>query len=403
MWQDPSLAHFLERLTSFSRLILIDKRGTGLSDPVSLDRLPTLEQRVDDVRAVMDAVGSDRAALLGISEGGPMNILFAATYPERTAALVLYGSFARLMRDEDYPFGLPPDAIERTWPSIAEDWGRAAALELLAPSRAQDDQLRAWWARYQRLSASPGAAVGLLRMAAGIDVRPILPVIRVPTLVLHRRERFVLPANGRYLAEHIPGARFVELPGDDHLYFVGENDALADEIEEFLTGARPLPEPDRVLATVLFTDIVASTERAAALGDRRWRQLLASHNALVRRELVRFRGREVKTVGDGFLATFDGPARAIRCACAIRDGVRALGLEIRAGLHTGECELMGDDVGGIAVHISARVVGSAAAGEVLVSSTVKDLVAGSGLRFVARGTHHLHGVPGEWRLFAVEA
>jgi class 3 adenylate cyclase len=402
-WEDPLVSRFLTRLASFSRLILFDKRGTGLSDRVPPDRLPTLEQRMDDVRAVLDAAGSQRAALFGPSEGGPMSALFAATYPQRTSALILYGTFASTIRDAAYPWGMDPKERDKVVQAISDRWGQGTYVELLAPSLAGDERFRKWWARLERLGASPGAAMALRRMNGQIDIRQTLSAIRVPTLVLHRSgDLDTSIEEGRYLAAHIPGARFLDLPGADHLPWVGDQDTLLDEVQEFLTGTRPAAEPDRVLATVVFTDIVASTERAAELGDRRWRDLLFSHHAIVRRELERFRGREVKTVGDGFLATFDGPARAVRCAAAIRDGVGGLGLSIRAGLHTGECELIGDDVGGIAVHIGARVAATARAGEVLVSSTVKDLVVGSGIQFVDRGSHRLKGVPGSWRLFAVQ-
>jgi len=397
-WEEPSLARFYNRLASFSRLILFDKRGTGLSDRVSVKEVPTLEQRMDDVRAVMDAVGSERAALMGASEGGPMSVLFAATYPQRTSALVLYGTMARRFELRPTDEQLQPvfDAMERTW-------GQAMDTGLWAPSRAHDQQFKEWLARLGRLGASPGAAAALIRMMIQMDVGHVLSAIRVPTLVIHRTgDRAVAVDLGKRLAEQIPGAKYAELPGDDHLPWVGDADAILDEIEEFLTGVRPAPEPDRVLATVLFTDIVGSTERAAELGDHRWRDLLDSYYSLARKELAFFRGREVKTTGDGFLATFDGPARGIRCACAISDSARPLGIEVRAGLHTGECEIMGEDIGGIAVHIGARVAAQAGSGEVLVSSTVKDLVAGSGLRFEDRGAHALKGVPEEWRLFAVE-
>ncbi len=402
-WEEPTVARFLGRLASFARLILFDKRGTGLSDRVPPDRLPTLEERMDDVRAVLDAAGSQRAALFGPSEGGPMSVLFAATYPDRTTALILCGTFASTIRDQAYPWAMDPDERRRLIEAIPEQWGRGAYVDLLAPSMATDERFRRWWARLERQGASPGAAMALRRMNGAIDIRQTLSAIRVPTLVLHRTgDLDTSIEEGRYLAAHIPGARFVELPGTDHLPWAGDQDALVDEVEEFLTGVRPAAEPDRALATVLFTDIVGSTTRAVELGDRRWRDLLFSHNAIVRRELERFRGREVKTVGDGVLATFDGPARAIRCACAIRDGVRGLGLAIRAGLHTGECELIGDDVGGIAVHIGARVMARARPHEVLVSGTVKDLVTGSGVEFRDRGTHRLKGVPGSWRLFSVQ-
>jgi pimeloyl-ACP methyl ester carboxylesterase len=400
-WEDPSCARFLRRLASFSRLILLDRRGTGLSDRVA--DLPSLEQRMDDVRAVMDAAGSEEAALFGISEGGPMCMMFAAAHPERTRALVLYGTTARFLRGPDYSVGIPPDEFEAFVKQMGTEWGSGVSADYFAPSVAQDEAFRRSWARFERFAVSPAGIQALLRMLGELDVRHVLPTVRVPTLVLGRQgDRCTRIEGMRYIAERIAGARWVELPGVDHLPWVGDVDALLEEIEEFLTGARAAPEPDRVLATILFTDIVGSTSRAAGMGDARWRDLLASHDALARREIARFGGREVKTVGDGFLAIFDGPARAIRCACAIRDGVRRLGIEIRAGLHSGECELMPNDVGGIAVHIGARVVASAAPGEVLVSRTVKDLVAGSRLRFADRGTHELVGVPGEWSLFAVE-
>ena len=401
IWEEPSCARFLKRLASFSRLILFDKRGTGSSDRAV--EIPILEQQIDDLISVMDSVGSERAALLGASEGGSLCTLFAATHPERTSALILCGAVATTRWSPETPWALTRETFETWIQTVGREWGGPLAIELFAPSVAHDQRFRDWWARLLRLAASPATAIALLRMLDDIDVRPVLPTIRVPTLVLQcTGDRIVNVENGRYLGRHIPNAKYVELPGADHFPYVGDTDAILAEIEEFLTGARHAPEADRVLATVLFTDIVGSTAHAAGMGDQRWRDLLGSYQALVRGELARSRGREVKTLGDGFLATFDGPARAIRCACAIRDSVRPLGIEIRAGLHTGECELMDDDVGGIAVHIGARVASSAAPSEVLVSSTVKDLVAGSGLRFADRGTHHLHGVPGEWRLFAVE-
>jgi pimeloyl-ACP methyl ester carboxylesterase len=402
MWEEPSFARFLRRLASFSRLILFDKRGTGLSDRVPEADLPTLEARMDDVRAVLDAVGAERAALLGHSEGGPMCLLFAATYPERTVALVLIGTYARRLVAHGYPFGAEPEAYDAFLREIADEWGGAVGLEARAPSLVDDTRFRTWWSDYLRMSASPGAALALTRMNGQIDVRPALETIGVPTLVVHRTGDRSLPVEGaRYLAERIRGARLVELPGIDHLPFVGDQDAILDEIEEFLTGVRRGAGNDRVLATVLFTDIVGSTERAAKLGDREWRDLLDSHHLLVRRALESWRGIEVDTAGDGFLATFDGPARAIRCACAIRDAIRGLGLEIRAGLHTGECEVHGETVAGIAVHIGARVAALAGPGEVLVSSTVRDLVAGSGIEFAEHGEHELKGVPGRWRLYSV--
>jgi pimeloyl-ACP methyl ester carboxylesterase len=398
-WEYPESARFFERLASFSRLICFDKRGTGLSDRVG--GIPSLEQRMDDVRAVMDAVGSDRAALFGVSEGGPMSLLFAATYPARTRALAIYGSYARRAWAADHTFGRTVEDMDRVLNTIEREWGGPVGMEIWAPSMTGDERLRHWWANYLRLAASPGAAMNVMRMNMEIDVRHVLPSVRVPTLIVHRTgDRLTFVEQGRYLAERIPGARLAELPGDDHMPFL-DSDQIIDEVEEFLTGTRNVAETDRVLATVLFTDIAGSTERAAALGDRRWRDVLAGYYGTARRELARFRGREVDTAGDGLFAAFDGPARAVRCAEAISAGVRSLGIEVRAGLHTGECEMIGDKVGGIAVHIGARVASLARPGEVLVSNTVKDLVAGSGLTFAERGVHALKGVPGEWPLFAV--
>jgi class 3 adenylate cyclase len=400
-WQEPLVERFLRRLASFSRLILFDKRGTGLSDRVAPQDLPTLEQRMDDVRAVMDAARSERAAVLGFSEGGPMSAVFAATYPERTTALVLYGTFASTIRAADYPWAMDPQARESIIEAIPETWGEGTSVDELAPSLATDQRFKSWYGRVERMGASPGAAMALRRMNGQIDIRHVLPVIGVPTLVIHRSgDRDSSIEQGRYLADRIPEARFVEPSGDDHFPWAGDQDSILDEVEEFLTGVRPGPEPNRVLATVMFTDIVGSTERASELGDHQWRGLLENHNALVREALVRFRGREIKTIGDGFLATFDGPARAIRCASSVRDQVPALGIQIRAGLHTGECELMGEDVGGIAVNIGARIMSKASPSQVLVSSTVKDLVAGAGIRFADIGTHRLRGVPGNWRLYS---
>jgi pimeloyl-ACP methyl ester carboxylesterase len=404
MWEEPAMAHFLERLASFSRLILFDKRGTGLSDRVSNDDLPTLEQRMDDVRAVLEAVGSERAALFGHSEGGNMCVLFAATYPERTVALITLGCFAkRRDPDDDYPWAPTAENREETAEDVERNWGhfRPQDVEYYVPSRTGDEQFVRNLEQYFRRAASPGAAAALIRTNSYIDTREILPTIRVPTLVLHRTgDHDVNVAEGRYVAAKIPGAKFVELPGADHWIAAGNVDEIADEIEEFLTGTRPVPEPDRVLATVLFTDIVGSTERAAEIGDRRWRELLSTHDAAVRRELERFRGHEVDTAGDGFLARFDGPARAVRCALSAGEAVQQLGVEIRAGIHTGECELDGPKIRGIAVHTGARIASLAGPGEVLVSQTVKDLVSGSGLVFEDRGVHALKGVPGEWRVYA---
>lgn len=401
-WEDPSLARFLDRMASFSRLILFDKRGTGLSDRVADSALPTLEQRMDDVRAVMDAVGSTRAALFGVSEGGPLSALFAATYPMRTSALIMYGAYAKWIRDADYPWAPSREDHEAAFEAYEKHWGTPVGLKVLAPSVASDERWRQWWGQHQRLSASPGAGVTLYRMNVEIDIRQILPTIRVPTLILHRLgDGLMNPGGARYMAGRIPAAKFVELPGADHIAWIGEVDTLLAEIEEFLTGVRPTSEVDRVLATVLFVDIVASTERAAALGDARWRDLMDNYQQQVGKEVARLGGRVINTAGDGVFASFDGPARAIRCACAVRDAVAALGLTIRSGLHTGECERNGDKIAGIAVHIGARVAAHAGPGEILLSSTVKDLVAGSGLRFLDRGSHSLKGVAGRWRLFAV--
>ena len=402
MWEEPSLARFLRRLASFSRLLCFDKRGTGVSDPVPLAALPTLEEWMDDVRSVMDAAGSKRAALFGHAEGGAMAMLVAATYPERTSALVLMDAYARYLRDVDYPWGFPADRVPRTLRWLEDTWG-VGGVDFLAPSLADDPRFWRWCARYERLSNAPRAAATMYAAHFERDLRAVLPSIRVPTLVLHRAgNRNIRVGHGRYLGEHIAGAKYVEVRGADALFYVGETETVLDEIEEFLTGVRPVPESGRVLATVLFTDIVASTARSAQIGDRRWKDLLDRHDTLIRRELERHRGRLVKTTGDGVLATFDGPARAIRCAQAIATSVKALGIEVRAGLHTGEVELRGDDVTGLGVYIAARVMDVAGAGEVVVSSTVKDLVAGSGHRFADRGTYDLRGVPGHWRLFAVE-
>jgi class 3 adenylate cyclase/DNA-binding SARP family transcriptional activator len=399
IWEEPSAARFLRRLASFSRLIHFDKRGTGLSDRVSEVNPPTLEERIDDIRAIMDQVGSERTAIFGHSDGGPLSLLFAATYPDRVLALITFGTSARTTWAPDYPWATTREQREEWLQQVVRHWGQAHALRGLAGSMADDERFMQWLATYSRLGASPSAALALGRMNTEIDVRHILPAIRVPTLVLHRTGDGNIE-NARYLTDHIPTARFVELPGADHLPFVGDSDALLDQVEEFLTGVRPVPRYDRVLATLLFTEIAGSTARAAQIGDARWKHLLESHGTLVRRELQRYRGREVKTVGDGFLATFDGPGRAVRCGRAIVDEARTLGLEVRAGLHTGECELMEDDVAGVAVHIASRIVGLAAPGEVLASSTVRDLVVGSGIEFVSRGTHALRGVPGEWQVYA---
>src|SRR5512144_690790 len=395
LWEVPGNEHLLKRLTAFARVIVFDKRGQGLSDRVAEQ---TLEERTGDVRAVMDAAGSERATIYGWSEGGPMCLMFAATYPERTSALVLYGTFAS-MRNE--PWGVTRDQLLG---QLDLRWGEGALLLLNAPSRRNDQAFLQRFARIERAAASPGAVLTLMRANYEIDVRHLLPAIRVPTLILHRAGDELVPVrSGRYLAERIAGAKYAEIPGTDHMVVDQETqDIIADQIQEFMTGERRRLEPDRVVATVMFTDIVGSTQRAAEVGDGRWRELRGNWHAVMRKELAAFRGREVDTAGDGLLATFDGPARAIRCACSVRERVRALGLQVRTGLHTGECELAGDGVVGIAVHIGARGAALAGPDEVLVSSTVRDLVAGSGLQFVDRGPHRLKGVPDEWRLFLVQ-
>jgi class 3 adenylate cyclase/pimeloyl-ACP methyl ester carboxylesterase len=403
IWADSATARFFSRLAAFSRLILFDKRGTGLSDR-NIGEAP-LEDRMDDVRAVMDAVGSNQAALVTYSEGGPMSLLFAATYPDRLNALVLVETTARAAPAADYPCGSEFEAWVREMTAcIDEDWGRGTGLRYWAPSFADRpgaaDKL-GWW---ERMSASPGDVLAIMRVLAAVDVRALLPAIHVPTLVIHRRDsRVVTACHGKYLASHIPGARYFEQPGDSHIPWLGDAGPLLDEIEEFLTGSPPAGPEDRVLATVLFTDIVESTQRAAQLGDRRWREMLDEHDGIARREVDQFHGRLIKSTGDGVLATFDGPGRAIRCACALRDRLAFLGLEVRSGLHTGEIELRDEEVGGIAVHLAARVAACAGPGEVLVSRTVTDLVAGSGLRFVDKGSRSLKGIEGERQLFAVDA
>jgi class 3 adenylate cyclase len=399
-WEEPHIERFRRELARFCRLILFHKRGVGSSDRVQ--GAPTLEQRMDDIRAVMDAVGTERAVLMGLSEGAPAAVLFAATYPERVQALVLCGGMARSTWAEDYPWATPADALLEGAATMDADLWDGTDIEIWSPSQADDEQAIAWLGRFRRLSITPGALAQLYLMFLEIDVRAVLPTIAVPTLVLHRRgDRVVNRRAGEWMASQIPGARYVELAGQDHFPWSGDTAAVIDEIEEFLTGERHVAEPDRVLATVLFTDIVASTERASDLGDSAWREVLDQHDAVVRTVLARHRGREVKSTGDGFLATFDGPARGIRCALELRAELAKLGIEVRAGLHTGEVEMRGDDVGGIAVHIAARVQTAAAPGEVLVSRTVNDLVVGSGIGFDDRGARALKGVPGEWQLFAV--
>jgi pimeloyl-ACP methyl ester carboxylesterase len=400
-WELPGCERFLRRLAGFSRLILFDKRGTGLSDPLPASSLPTLEERMDDVRAVMDAAGAERAAVFGWSEGGLLSTLFAASHPERTVALVTFGIFAKRLRSPDYPWAPTPDERAREIELVEQEWGREMDIEILAPSAAADPEFKRRLLSYLRRSASPATAAALLRMNSEIDVRDVLSSIHVPTLILHRTaDREANVDEGRWIAGQIPTARFVELTGHDHIPWVGDQDAVVDEIEEFVTGVRPIRGADRVLATVLFTDLVGSTERAARVGDHEWRDLLSRHQSDVRRELDRWRGRELDTAGDGFLASFDGPARAVRCGLAIAERARSLDLDVRAGVHTGECELLGEKLAGIAVHTGARIAALAGAGEVLASQTVKDLVAGSGLDFDDRGEQEFKGVSGRWRIYA---
>jgi serine/threonine protein kinase/pimeloyl-ACP methyl ester carboxylesterase/DNA-binding winged helix-turn-helix (wHTH) protein/class 3 adenylate cyclase len=396
-WSEPSFARFLRRLAGFSRVILFDKRGTGLSDRVPLDQLPTLEQRMDDVRAVMEAAGCERAVLCGVSEGGPMCSLFAATYPEKTLALVMIGSYARRLKGEGYPWGPTEAERELFFDEIRQHWGGPVGLEERAPSVANDPAFRSWWAAYLRSGASPGAALALTKMNTEIDIRHVLPTIRVPTLVIHRTGDPCLKVEeGRYLAENIPGAKFIELPGVDHLPFVGDQDAIIDSIEEFLTGMRHAEEVDRVLATVLVAKVTGWSTDAPR------RDLLDRHQSFVKKEVELFKGRLVEITHASLLATFDGPARAIRAACVISDSAKRLGIKLQAGLHTGECDVMNDVVSGAAVEIASQVAAQSASGEVLVSSTVKDLVAGAGIRFAERGARLLGGDWGEWRLFAIE-
>jgi len=402
LWEMSDYRRACERLASFSRLILFDKRGMGLSDRV---RIGTLEERMDDVRAILDAVGSNTTALMGVSEGGPMSILFAATYPERTRGLVLCGAEVKEERTADWPWGEATREEFEEWmdmEGVLSRWGDGLWADRLAPSRAGDPQLREQFGRLQVQSATPHDGVAFMRMAFEIDVRDVVPAVKAPTLIVHRvGDKICSVGNARWLARNIEAARYVELAGENHAPFIDGDDIL-DEVQEFLTGVREPAAPDRMLATVLFTDIVGSTDRARELGDRRWRDLLERHNEIVRRDLERFRGVEIDTAGDGFFATFDGPARAIRCARSIVDNVRGVGLDVRSGLHTGECELSAGSVRGIAVHTGARVASIAAPREVLVSSTVKDLVAGSGIEFTDRGLHELKGIPGDWRLYAAK-
>jgi pimeloyl-ACP methyl ester carboxylesterase/DNA-binding CsgD family transcriptional regulator len=400
-WEEPRHAYFLRRLGSFSRLILFDRRGTGLSDRGAA--VPTLEERMDDVRAVMDAVGTQRAALFGYRGGGPMCLLFAATHPERTSALVLFGSYAKRTWAPDYPWGPRPEEHEEFMERIRRAWGTDLHAPLLAPSAAGDERFRQWWASYQRLSASPSAALSVARMNAEIDLRHVLPAIRVPALVLHRSGDREIDAGGsRYMAERIPGARYTELPGVDHLPWIGDADAVLDEVQEFLAGKRASVEADRVLLTILVADVVGACTDGVVPGDDRWRDRLATYRHAVRLAIERFRGVERSATRDGVLATFDGPGRAIDCARAIVEAARALGIAARAGLHTGECEAVGSELIGVAVEIAARVSARAGSGDVLVSSTVKDLVAGSGTEFEDVDVRLLTGPETAWKLYRVQ-
>ncbi|NND01365.1 MAG: adenylate/guanylate cyclase domain-containing protein [Acidimicrobiia bacterium] len=403
MWDDPVLASILRRLGTFARVIRFDKRGTGMSDRVSPNDLPGLEERMDDVRAVMDAAGSERATLFGHSEGGNMATLFAATYPERTERLILASSYAKRIWSEDYPWAPKPIDREADIRETEEHWGDPAKIpQYMLGERANETAFRDWAARYFRMSASPKAAAQLLRMNTEMDTRAALPLVQAPALLIYRTDdEDVAVEEGRWMASQMPNARFVELPGNAHLFWAIDPRSFVDEIEEFMTGSRAAAAPERVLATVLFTDIVDSTRQAAAMGDQSWRSVLESHNRLTRAELARWRGVERVTTGDGFLATFDGPARAVRAGAAITDSISELGIEIRAGVHTGEVELVGDDVAGLAVHIGARIASMAGAREIYASRTVKDLVVGSDLAFEPKGTHQLKGVPGDWEVYAV--
>jgi len=405
-WEIPPFARVFWRLASFSRLVRFDMRGSGLSDPFNLAELPSLEQQAAEMLAVLDAAGAARPALVANQYGGLLAIFFAATYPNRVSSLVLDGCTARMARAPGYPCGVLAEFLELALARYGEEGQRGGreSLRYSAPNAMHDPGFLAQYERYSRSVNSPAARAALGRLFVFADVRPALPAVQAPTLVLYRAsDQFIGKAHALYLAEHIAGAKLAELPGEDNMIFAGNSDADVDQIEEFLTGTAHAAVTDRVLATVLFTDIVGSTERAAQLGDRAWRGLLYAHDGVVRRQLERFRGREVNTVGDGFVATFDGPGRAVQCACAIRDGVKALDVEVRAGLHTGEIEARGDDVAGIAVHLAQRVSALAKPGEVLVSRTVADLVVGSGLQFEDRGQHQLKGVPGTWDLYAVVA
>lgn len=403
-WEEPRLARFLRRLSSFSRLVVMDARGWGASRFAGDEKSPALETWADDLQLVMDAAGMGQAAVVGWSTGGSLAMFYAASRPDRISRVALIGAFARLLEDDDYPAGTPRSVFEAGGRSFVEGYGTGADIAYFAPSMLGDEPFRHWWARCERLANGAAAAQAGWEEVTDRDLRPVLPTLQIPTLVLHSRgDRFIPVGHGRYLGEHIPGARYVELDGRDHFFFTEGSDQLLDELESFLAGSSGGLRSDRALAAVLFTDIVASTDMASALGDQRWRELLDHHDALVSSEVQRFRGRVVKTTGDGVLATFDGPARAIRCACALRDSAHTLGLELRQGIHVGEIERRGSDVGGIAVNMAARVQAAAGVGEVIVSRVVADLVVGSGIELEDRGEHELKGIPGQWQLLAVSA
>ena len=403
MWEDPAIARTTRRLASLGRVIVFDQRGSGLSDPISPHEPPTIDQHVDDIRAVLDAVDSRRTVVMGYLAGCAPAIVFAATHPERVESLVLFGPYARLKLDDDYPMGFPPEVVDQIVEGTLETWGKGGALPMFAPSMADDERFRAWWGTMERLSASPGTAAALIRQWFDVDVRRVLPAIRVPTLVLVRKDQaLITPAHARYVADHIPGAQYLELEGMDMHFFTGETEPIFDALEDFLGASHSAAEPERILGTVLFIDIVGSTETATRLGDIRWRDLLESFVQLVKRQLDRFRGRLIDTAGDGALALFDSPARAIGAARAIRDAVRGLGLEVRSGIHTGELEQRENGgIGGIAVHIGARIAALGNGSEILVSRTIKDLTAGSSVRLESRGVRQLKGVPEAWEVFAV--
>ncbi len=401
-WDEPRFAAMLRRVATMGRLIVFDKRGSGASDPLATPE-PTWEDWADDIRAVMDAAGSERAAVIGVGDSGPLAILFAATQPHRVTSLILINTGARLVQGPDYPWGLRPDEVEAFLRRTRETWGTGGIVDIFSPSGAADERYRQWWARYQRMGASPGRSTAMARLVFGVDVRNVLSTIHVPTLVIHRKDFRFFPVDlGRYLAEHIAGAKYVEVPGADGFVYLGDTDSILSEIEEFVTGTRPAPQSDRVLATVLLTDMVGSTDLAARLGDQRWRAVLDTHDDIVRTQIEQFRGRLHRATGDGMLASFDGPARGVRCAQALRDLLHEAGIDIRSGLHAGEIELRGSEIGGIAVHIAARISAEAGAGEIFCSSTVKDLVTGSDLAFIDRGRRQLKGVPQEWQIYAVQ-